>query len=68
MILFTDLVRCLVYILFLRGVRCFLYYCGTSVRCLVWVSGEIYVVVWYFHVALLGEMFLMPVECLGESL
>ena len=32
------------------------YSCGTSVCCLVWVSGVIYVVVWYFHVAPLREV------------
>ena len=32
------------------------YYCGTSVCCLVWVSGVIDVLVWYFHVAPFSEV------------
>jgi len=32
------------------------YYCGTSVLCLIWVSGVVYIVVWYIHVAPFSEV------------
>jgi hypothetical protein len=32
------------------------YYCGTSVRCLIWVCGVIYIVVWYFYVTSVREV------------